>query len=205
MAGRKQAQAATRTRAVAAACALLSTPECRELTFESVAKASGVTRVTLYNHFGSRGELLLAVFRELGRRMRAERIRDAMRDGDPVRALERVFVEATRAWQRERRAVARIFALSAFDPEMAREVARSERTRRSSLALLVGRLGEARVLGATVAGEEATATLGALTSFQAFEAFSAAGAAHAAPRLLRLARQSLGVATARPRRKGRQP
>src|SRR5262249_9080563 len=125
MAGRKQAQAATRAKAVAGACRLLSSKECGELTFESVARASGGTRVTLYNHFGSRAQLLLAVFRELGRRMRAERIREAMRDGDAETALERLFVESTRAWRRERLAVARVFALSTFDPEMAREVARA--------------------------------------------------------------------------------
>jgi AcrR family transcriptional regulator len=193
MAGRKQAQAAARSRAVAAACELLSGKECDELTFESVAAAAGVTRVTLYNYFGSRVELLLAVFRELGRRMRAERIRDAIRESDAEAALERLFVESTRAWQRERLAVSRVFALSVFDAELGRAVARAERKRRASLRSLARRLADAGVLGSGTSAGEATQTLGALTSFQAFDAFSSAGTAGIERRLLELARRGLGI------------
>src|SRR5688572_11497928 len=207
MTGRKQAQAATRARAVAAACALLSAKECSELTLESVAAAAGVTRVTLYNHFGSRVALLLAVFRELGRRMRAERIREAMQDSDTEAALERLFVESTRAWRRERLAVTRVFALSAFDAELSREVARAERKRRASLGSLARRLVDSGALGSGISAAEATTTLGALTSFQAFEAFAAAGTAHTQQRLLELARRGLGIRAANAgaeARKGRQ-
>src|SRR5690349_11545121 len=177
MAGRKQAQAAARSRAVGAACELLSGKECGELTFESVAAAAGVTRVTLYNYFGSRAELLLAVFRELGRRMRAERIRDALRESDAEAALERLFVESTRAWQRERLAVSRVFALSVFDAELGREVERAGRKRRASLGPLARRLADAGALGSGISADEGAKTLGALTSFQAFDAFAGAGSA----------------------------
>jgi len=196
MAGRKQAQAAARARTVAAACELLSGQECGELTFESVAAAAGVTRVTLYNYFGSRAELLLAVFRELGRRMRAERIRDALQESDAEAALGRLFVESTRAWQRERLAVSRVFALSIFDAELGREVARAEQKRRASLRSLVRRLADAGALGSGISAGEATRTLGALTSFQAFSAFAVAGTAGIERRLLELARRSLGMRTA---------
>jgi AcrR family transcriptional regulator len=193
MAGRKQAQAAARSRAVAAACELLSGKECGELTLESVAAAAGVTRVTLYNYFGSRVELLLAVFRELGRRMRAERIRDAIRESDAEAALERLFVESTRAWQRERLAVSRVFALSVFDAELGREVARAERKRRASLGSLARRLADAGALGSSTSAGEATQTLAALTSFQAFDAFASASTAGIERRLLELARRGLGI------------
>ncbi len=203
MTGRKQAQAATRSRAVAAACQLLSAERCEELTFESVARASGLTRVTLYNHFGSRSELLLAVFEELGRRMHAERIRDAMRDADPKRAIERLFVESTRAWQRQRRAVARVFALSTFDPDVRGEVARAERARRESLGFLARRLSEAGALGPAVSCDEAATILGSLTSFQAFEAFAGAGTALTAQRLLGLGRRGLGLRASKTEGRGR--
>lgn len=205
MVGRRQAQAATRSRAVAAACELLSGKECGELTFDSVATAAGVTRVTLYNYFGSRAELLLAVFRELGRRMRAERIRKAMQDSDAEAALERLFVESTRAWQRERLAVSRVFALSVFDSELGREVAQAERMRRASLGSLARRLADAGALGSGFSADEVTKTLGALTSFQTFEAFAAAGTARTEQRLLELARRGLGLRAASvTARKGRR-
>jgi AcrR family transcriptional regulator len=198
MQNRARARAATRERTLAVACGLLRGTHYRELTLEAVAAAAGVTRVTVYNHFGSRRGLLLAVFGELGRRMRAERIQSAMREPDAQRALARVLVEAARAWRRERRAVSRIFALAALDPDVRRAVARSERARRTSLAYLARRLGEAGALG--VSRAEATAQLGALTSFQVFEALSTAGASRVEARLAVLARSALGGARVGTRR-----
>lgn len=175
MQAREQARAALRARAVAAACALLAAPAYRELTLEAVAAVAGVTRVTVYNHFGSRRGLLLAVFAEIGRRMGAERIRAAMHNSDARQALGLVLRESVRAWQRERRTISRIFALAALDAEVGREVARSERARRAGLSYLARRLAESGELGSPVTHEEATAMLGAITSFQVHEALAHTG------------------------------
>jgi AcrR family transcriptional regulator len=194
MQARGQAQAAIRERAVAAACTLLATPAYHELTLEAVAAGAGVTRVTVYNHFGSRRGLLLAVFAEIGRRMGAERIRDAMRTSDARQALRAVFRESTRAWQRERRTVGRIFALAALDAEVGREVARSERHRRAGLAYLARRLAESGELPRDVTVDEATVLLGAITSFQMYEALAlTAKGAQLDARLVALAEGALAL------------
>ena len=171
---------ATQARAVAAACSLLGARACAELTLERVAARAGVTRVTMYNHFGSRRALLLAVFHEVGRRMQAERIQTAMRDPDPNVALARTLEEASGAWARQYVAVKRLFALAALDPEMAREVTRGERARRASLRYLAERLAASRGGVREGAIAEAARRLGALTSFQTFEALRETGGGHAA-------------------------
>lgn len=170
---------ATRARAVEAACSLLGAPSCSELTLERVAVAAGVTRATMYNHFGSRRALVLAVFREVGRRMQAERIQAAMREPDPRVALARVLDEASRGWARQYLSVKRLFALAALEPEIGREVARAERGRRASLYYLAERLAPTRASGHAAAVVETARVLGALTSFQTFEALRAAGGGHA--------------------------
>lgn len=170
MQSRARAVEASRIEALAAAYALLQDPRCRELSVEAVARAVGVTRATLYNQFGSRAALLVAVFRDLGRRMKAERIYAAMRAADPEQALYATLREATQAYAREAQVIRKLFALAALDGALSLEVTRSERQRRQSLAPLAARLVEAGRSRLDVTS--LTAVLAALTSFQAFEAFA---------------------------------
>ena len=207
MQARQQAQQLARARTLEAACALLAAPG-GELSLEAVAAAAGVTRVTVYNQFGSRPGLLLAVFAELGQRMRAERIQAAMREPEPRRALELVVRESARAWQRQRDAVKKVFALAVLDPELGREVKKAEKARRAGVVYLAQRLAAAGALGRGVSVAEASALLGALTSFQAFEALSAAGAGAALERRqLALVQSALELRAPgrRPVRKRRKP
>lgn len=196
MSGREAAKRATRKRALRAAYGLLDAPAFTDLSLEAVARAAGITRVTLYNHFGSRRRLLLALFTEVGRRMQVERIREAMRHPEPRVALGLVLAEATRAWRREQRAIGRLFALSALDAEVAREVRRGERARGASLGYLAKRLAADGALGRGTSAVAATELLGALTSFQAFEAFRGRGPGgqrQLEARLLSLAESALGL------------
>jgi len=167
---RARAVDAARGRALAAGCELLADPSCRELSIDAVARAAGVTRATLYNQFGSRAELLMGIFHELGQRMKAERIYTAMRLAEPARALEATLRESTRAYARERPAIRKVFALAALDQEVSAEVERSERQRRESLSHLAARLVAAEHTRLEVSA--AAELLAALTSFPAFEALS---------------------------------
>lgn len=194
MQGRRQALQASRAAALAAACALLADPRCRELSVDTVARAAGVTRATLYNHFGSRAGLLVAVFEQLGRRMKAERIHAAMRVPAPLQALSAMFHESTSAWARERELVRKVFAFAALDGAVRHEVERAEGLRRQSLQHLAKRLVAAGVVRASA--REAAALLAGLTSFQAFEALSVDTAPKVVERrLLALALGGLGCST----------
>jgi len=190
MSSRARAVEAARGQALSAAYELLADPKSSELSVDAVARAAGVTRATLYNQFGSRAELLVAIFRELGQRMKAERIHAAMRLPDPELALEATLRESTRAYARQRAVIEKLLALAPFDGELNAEIERSERQRRQSLAHLAGRLVAAGHTPCSVS--DATELLASLTSFRAFEAFVFdAGPRLAERRLLQLLRAGL--------------
>lgn len=188
---RTRAVEAARGKALAAACELLADPSCREFSVDAVARAAGVTRATLYNQFGSRAALLLSIFGELGRRMKAERIYTAMRLAEPEQALDATLRESTRAYARQQEPIRKVFALAALDQELRVEVQRSERQRRRSLSHLALRLVEAGHTRSAVGA--AAELLAALTSFQAFEALSFdVGPRLTERRLAQLVRAGLG-------------
>jgi AcrR family transcriptional regulator len=192
MRARSRALDATKASAVKAAYEMLLDPKCRELGLEAVAARVGVTRVTLYNQFGSRTGLLLALFAELGKRIGAERIHVAMRLPDPVEAMMKTIQESTRGLKREQHAVRKLFAFAALDATVQSEVTRAEQARRASLLHLAKRLSDAQPLRLGV--REAAALLAGLTSFQAFEAFAfEAGPRLVEQRLLHIACTSLGI------------
>src|SRR6478609_1692255 len=112
MSRRARAVDAAREAALSAAYALLSDPKCHELSVDATARAAGVTRATLYNQFGSRSEPLVAVFRDLARRMRADRIYVAMRLPNPVQALTEPLRESARAYAPERQVIRKLFAVA---------------------------------------------------------------------------------------------
>src|SRR6478609_7950795 len=124
MSRRARAVEAAREAALSAAYSLLADPSCHELSVDATARAAGVTRATLYNQFGSRTELLVAIFRDLAQRMKAERIYAAMRLPEPMQALNATLRESTRAYTREQRVIRKLFAFAALDVEVQSEIAR---------------------------------------------------------------------------------
>src|ERR1700756_4903872 len=88
---RDEAASENRARVLAAAIRLLGTPALSAMSMEAVAKAAGVTRLTVYNQFGSRSALLEEVFDELARRGDLTRIPEAMAMPDPHPALRRLI------------------------------------------------------------------------------------------------------------------
>lgn len=194
MTTRDQSVASSRKRAVAAAYDLLKQPSATELGLEAVAAKVGVTRATLYNHFGSRAALLLELFAEVGRRAGSDRIYHAMRLPDPAEAAREMLRESTRGLAREQRVIRKLLALTTLDRELARHVAKAERARRSSLQHLAERLTANGCI--SVPPSEAAALLAALSSFPAFEAFSADAEPELVERrLLETMQKGLGLVT----------
>lgn len=65
---------------------------------DRIATEAGVTKVTLYRHFPSKRDLVLAVLQDLHQRKMAELVDDlAASSGDPAARLRGVF-ESVRAW-----------------------------------------------------------------------------------------------------------
>jgi AcrR family transcriptional regulator len=131
----------TRSRLVAAATRLLRSPAgANRCTLDAVAKAAGVTRLTVYNTFGSRSGLFEAVFDERAKRGGLERIADAMRLPDPLASIDAVVAVFVDFWTADGAVLGNLYALGSTDPELRSSLeARNER-RRHLFGVLTGRL-----------------------------------------------------------------
>lgn len=99
------------------------------VSMETVAKAAGVTRLTVYKQFGSRGGLLEAVFDENGRRWGIARIAEAMQQPDPRVGVGQAISLLCEFWG-SHPSFARLHDAAAADPEFAEALAtRNERRR----------------------------------------------------------------------------
>jgi len=165
---RDAAAARTRQRLVQAAAKVLRSPEGpRALSLESVARAARVTRLTVYNQFGSRRALLEAVFDDRAARGGLRRIPEIMAEPDPRIGLMRTIEIFCEFWDFDREPVARLFGMASADPELAESMrARNERRRRL-LSALVERLAKSQEVRSDMTADLVD-VLFALTAFPVF-------------------------------------
>lgn len=104
-----------------------------------MAKLSGVTRLTVYNQFGSRGGLLEAVFDDIAARGDLARLAEARDDPDPWSALDRVIEIVCTVWGSEP-AIGRLQDAMALDREFAQVVIDRNERRRALIRSLAPRL-----------------------------------------------------------------
>src|SRR5258708_12875246 len=98
---RMAAAAAKRDRVIkAAARSLREDASIATFSLDAVAKAAGVTRLTVYHQFGSRRGLLEAVFDDIARQGGLARIPEAMAMPDPRAALDRLVEIFCPLWSR---------------------------------------------------------------------------------------------------------
>lgn len=137
---REAKTAETRGRLLAAAAALLREPGGGTLSLEAVAAAAGVTRLTVYNQFGSRRGLLEATFDALASAGGIADLAGAMALSDPREALAALVAVFCSFWGSDDGLVG-LFATAAGDPELAESLAERNERRRLALAVLVRRQG----------------------------------------------------------------
>ncbi|RXG87817.1 TetR/AcrR family transcriptional regulator [Bradyrhizobium zhanjiangense] len=137
---RASAAAETRERIIAAGARLLrKDASIANFSLDVVAKAAGVTRLTVYNQFGSRRGLLEAVFDDIASRGGLFELTEVMAMADPRAALDRVVEIFCTFWGHDA-AVGGLNQAIATDPEFGEAlVARNER-RRELLAALLSRI-----------------------------------------------------------------
>jgi AcrR family transcriptional regulator len=130
----------TRTRLLKAASAMLAGRD--GISLDAVAKRAGVTRLTVYNQFGSRRALLEAVFDDMAERGGLHRIGEAMASPDPQAALQQIVVIFCDFWSTHRGALWRLHAASATDPEFEESLRARNQRRRHLLSVFVDRMIE---------------------------------------------------------------
>lgn len=108
-------------------------------SLEAVAKAAGVTRLTVYNQFGSRRGLLEAVFDEIAQRGGLFQLADAMTAPDPRRGLDMVIEIFCRFWSSDP-ALGRLHDAMAIDTEFAVALTERNERRRQTIGVLMARI-----------------------------------------------------------------
>ena len=165
---REAAADATHARIIAAARALLGSRKgIVGFSVDAVARKARITRLTVYNQFGSRRALLEAVFDDMAVGGGLHRIQEAMEVADPHDALRRIVAIFCAFWSSNTVAMVRLHAAAASDPEFDESIHGRNERRRRILSDIVRRMAIGRAPQAN-ALQELTDILFALTSLAFF-------------------------------------
>ena len=164
---------ATRARITSAVRDLLSEGAFHEATMEQVAERAGISRATLYQHFGSRLDLVDAICETFGENPALRELRDLVVNPDPEVALDQTIANTIRFWATEDSVLSQIYGVAAIDPAAQSLIDRQRGDRRGELARLVRNLSGAGRLGPST--QRALALLLVLTSYETFRELSGAG------------------------------
>ena len=138
-------------------------------SLDVVAKAAGVTRLTVYNQFGSRRGLLEAVFDDIAREGGLFELPDVMTMTDPHAALDRVVSIFCASWSHDP-AIGGLNQAMATDPEFGDSLIERNERRRELLAALLPRIvGKPATKHAV---QDAVDLIFVLTSYPTFAALS---------------------------------
>ena len=151
-----------------AARAHLETGGYRQLTMASLAAASGVTRQTVHNLFGTKKAILEALFDVIALDGGMDRMRDAMTQPSPDAMLS-LFVEIfCHFWSSDRVLMRRIHGIGAIDPEFGEVIDARNQRRLIAATRIAGRLGQEKIERGQGTNQRAAA-LAALTSFEFYD------------------------------------
>ncbi len=138
------------------------------LTLEALAHASGVTRQTVHNLFGTKAGVIEALFDQIALGGGLEQMRSVMQQADPIVMLKGFVEVFTTFWSKDRLLVRRIHGIAAVDPEFGVAVAARNQRRRMASSRVVD-----VVRGSSAQDRDRnSALLYAVTSFEFFDALA---------------------------------
>ena len=164
---RAEAAEQTRRRIAAAAAVVLRAKGAGGFSLESVAKEAGVTRLTVYNQFGSRRALLEAVFDDCAAIGGLHRLREVMVKSDPRAALRELVEIFCSFWGSDQASLGSLHAATSGDAEFEVSLRERNERRRKAIAALIGRLAAQGDI-ARPARRDLTDLLFVITSFQSY-------------------------------------
>ncbi|MGO4703651.1 TetR/AcrR family transcriptional regulator [Dyella sp. 2RAB6] len=137
---RAAAAAEKRERVLQAATQFLrESDSAANFSLDMVAKLAGVTRLTVYNQFGSRRGLMEAVFDEIALRGQMGRLRHVREQADPREGLDQLIQICCEFWSSDP-ALQRIYDAMAPDQELAQALTARNERRRQLIASLVEKI-----------------------------------------------------------------
>ena len=166
---------ATRERIMSAVRELLAEGSFHESTVEEVADRAGIARATLYQHFGSRLDLVDGICDTFAVNPALLAIRETVELPDPEEALAETVSNCVRFWSSEDAILSQLYGVSAIDPAAKDLVDRQRADRRGEMQRLVRHLHTTGRLRSGVSERKALALLLVLTSYETFRELRAAG------------------------------
>lgn len=140
---------------------------------ESLASDTGVTRQTVHNLFGTKTQLIEALFDEIAAEGGLHRMGEVMHLRDPRLMLEEFVKLFAEFWVKHRLFIRRIHGIAAIDPEFGKAVEARNRRRQMAATRIIGLLDAAHGRGNDEPGyEKRIALLRALTSFEFFDSLA---------------------------------
>jgi AcrR family transcriptional regulator len=177
-----------------------------KFSMDAVAAAAGVAKMTLYHQFGSKRELLEALFDDLGARNLVCHFGEVFEAPDALDALSRLINLFARFWTAERLVIRRINAQASSDPIFAASLAGRDERRRQGLTHILERVAEATGKPAKRDLEETIRVVFTLTSFQTFDSLAGADRTpeEVAPLIQNLVLAAIGISTKAKKRASRK-
>jgi AcrR family transcriptional regulator len=166
--------AATRERITTAVRELLADGTFHTSTVEHVADRAGVSRATLYQHFGSRLDLVDAICETFDANPALLELRQVVELPDADAALDRTIANAVRFWSSEDQVLSQLYGVAAIDPAARDLVDRQRADRRGELERLVRNLHRAGRLPQRATARALTLLL-VLTSYETYRELREAG------------------------------
>ena len=160
----------------------------QRLTMASLAAASGVTRQTIHNLFGTKTGVLEAVFDLIALESGMERMREVMMLPPGDAQLQRFVEIFCGFWAKNRLLIRRVHGIGAIDPEFGVVIDARNRRRLMAATRIVQRMNGDD-------GAQKAAMLAALTSFEFFDALAESSGSEdeALAMVLRMARGVLSL------------
>ena len=133
---------AGRDRILAAALELLQRGDLSAVSLEDVAQRAGVTRMTVYNQFGSKAGLLEELFDQLVTRGAFSEVPAIFMMKDVGAAFDALVAVFGRFYTENRPVMARMRAAAGSDPDLDAAMRKRNERRRRAIETLVQRLGK---------------------------------------------------------------
>jgi len=186
----------SRLRVLSAARELLLKGGIAEFSIDAVARQASVTRQTVHNQFGTRSELLEALFDQIAQRGGMEGIAAAFQQQDPAATLTEYIKVFARFWNSDRDMTRRIHGLAAVDSDLERVLAVRQDRRMMGSTKIVTMLSRRYGRPQPAKIETAARVLFSLTSFEFFDALAGSDQTpeQVAPLVVKLASSFMGIA-----------
>jgi AcrR family transcriptional regulator len=159
----------TRQRIIDAARDVISADGVPQAGLAVIAERAGVTRTTVYQQFGSREELLLAVVNDALDRADVRTVRKALQHRDAAKAARLLMRASTRFWHGEHRLFTNVKGLAELDEAAHAVDVTKEGVRIGHIRNLAYRLAEQGKLRDGCDEEHAMQIIHLLTSFETFD------------------------------------